>query len=75
MVRYWFIVIHIGRMVSCIRVFNDYGIKNYTFQHANEAFKVAPEIAKNGAYTSVFAIGGRTNLRFTIPRLQCYHFK
>jgi imidazolonepropionase-like amidohydrolase len=38
-----------------MRVFNDYGIKNYTFQHANEAFKVAPELAKNGAHTSVFS--------------------
>jgi len=42
-------------ILMLMRVFNDYGIKNYTFQHANEAFKVAPEIAKNGAYTSVFA--------------------
>ncbi|MDZ7693789.1 MAG: hypothetical protein U5K69_22165 [Balneolaceae bacterium] len=38
-----------------MRVFNDYGIENYTFQHANEAFKVAPELRKNGAHTSVFA--------------------
>ncbi|MEL7834705.1 amidohydrolase family protein [Fodinibius sp. Rm-B-1B1-1] len=38
-----------------MRVFNDYGIEDYTFQHANEAFKVAPELKKNGAYTSVFA--------------------
>jgi len=38
-----------------MRVFNDYGIENYTFQHANEAFKVAPELRKNGAYTSVFS--------------------
>ena len=42
-------------ILMLMRVFNDYGIKNYTFQHANEAFKVAPEIAINGAYTSVFA--------------------
>ena len=42
-------------ILMLMRVFNDYGIKNYTFQHANEAFKVATEIAKNGAYTSVFA--------------------
>lgn len=42
-------------ILMLMRVFNDYGITNYTFQHANEAFKVAPEIAKNGAYTSVFA--------------------
>lgn len=38
-----------------MRVFNDYGIRNYTFQHANEAFKVAPELRKNGARTSVFS--------------------
>lgn len=42
-------------ILMLMRVFNDYGIKNYTFQHANEAFKVAPELAKNGAHTSVFA--------------------
>lgn len=38
-----------------MRVFNDYGIEDYTMQHANEAFKVAPELKKNGAHTSVFA--------------------
>lgn len=38
-----------------MRVFNDYGVKNYTFQHANEAFKVAPELAANGARASVFS--------------------
>lgn len=42
-------------ILMLMRVFNDYGIKNYTFQHANEAFKVAPELAENGAHTSVFA--------------------
>lgn len=42
-------------IVMLMRVFNDYGIKNYTFQHANEAFKIAPELRKNGARTSVFA--------------------
>lgn len=42
-------------IVMLMRVFNDYGIENYTFQHANEAFKVAPELKKNDAYTSVFA--------------------
>src|SRR5699024_7577054 len=36
-------------------VFNDYGIENYTLQHANEAFKIAPELRKNNAYTSVFS--------------------
>ncbi|MEX0608995.1 MAG: amidohydrolase family protein [Balneolaceae bacterium] len=42
-------------ILMLMEVFKDYGIKNYTFQHANEAFKVAPELAKNGAGTSVFA--------------------
>ncbi len=42
-------------ILMLMRVFKDYGIKNYTFQHANEAFKVAPELAANGAYTSVFS--------------------
>ena len=42
-------------ILMLMRVFNDYGIKNYTFQHANEAFKVAPELARNGAHTSIFA--------------------
>jgi len=42
-------------IVMLNRVFSDYGIKNYTMQHANEAFKVAPELAKNNAYASVFA--------------------
>jgi imidazolonepropionase-like amidohydrolase len=42
-------------ILMLMRVFKDYGVKNYTFQHANEAFKVAPELAKNGAHTSIFA--------------------
>ncbi len=42
-------------ILMLMRVFNDYGIKNYTFTHGNEAFKVAPELAKNGAHTSIFA--------------------
>jgi len=42
-------------ILMLMRVFNDYGVENYTFQHANEAFKVAPELRKNGAHTSVFA--------------------
>jgi imidazolonepropionase-like amidohydrolase len=42
-------------IMMLMRVFNDYDIENFTFQHANEAFKVAPELKKNNAYTSVFA--------------------
>lgn len=38
-----------------MRVFNDYGVKNYTLQHILEGFKVAPELAKNNAYASTFA--------------------
>jgi imidazolonepropionase-like amidohydrolase len=38
-----------------MRVFHEYGIRNYTFQHANEAFKVAPELAAHGAHTSIFS--------------------
>lgn len=38
-----------------LRVFEDYGIENFTFQHANEAFKVAPELKEHNAHTSVFA--------------------
>ena len=36
-------------------VFKDYGIKKLVFQHANEAFKVAPELAEFGAMASVFS--------------------
>ncbi len=38
-----------------MKVFTDFGIKKLTFQHANEAFKVAPELAAFGASASVFA--------------------
>jgi len=37
------------------RVFDEYGITGYTFQHANEAFKVASELAEYGAHASIFA--------------------
>lgn len=37
------------------RIFDDYGVENYTFQHANEAFKVAKELAEHGAHASVFS--------------------
>lgn len=42
-------------ILMLMRVFNDYGVKNYTFQHILEGFKVAPELAKNGAHASTFA--------------------
>jgi imidazolonepropionase-like amidohydrolase len=36
-------------------VLSDYGVKNITFQHVNEGFKVAPELAEFGAHASVFS--------------------
>lgn len=36
-------------------VLQDFGIEHLTFQHANEAFKVAPELAAFGADVSVFS--------------------
>ncbi|MDZ7719549.1 MAG: amidohydrolase [Balneolaceae bacterium] len=42
-------------ILMLVQIFEDYGIENYTFQHANEAFKVAPELAEHGAYASVFS--------------------
>nr|WP_040368181.1 amidohydrolase [Balneola vulgaris] len=38
-----------------LKVFSDFGIEKLTFQHANEAYKVAPELAEFGAGASVFA--------------------
>lgn len=38
-----------------MRVFEDYGVEDYTFTHANEAFKVANELRENSAHASVFA--------------------
>jgi imidazolonepropionase-like amidohydrolase len=38
-----------------MRVFKDYGIKNYTFQHVLEGYKVAPEMKKHQAFASTFA--------------------
>lgn len=37
------------------QVCKDFGIKKLVFQHVNEGFKVAPELAKYGAGASVFA--------------------
>ncbi len=42
-------------IVMLLRVLDDYGVTNITFQHANEAFKVAPELAEYGAFASVFS--------------------
>lgn len=38
-----------------MKVFSDFGIEKLTFQHANEAYKVAPELAEFGASASVFS--------------------
>lgn len=38
-----------------MKVFSDFNISKLTFQHANEAYKVAPELAAFGATASVFA--------------------
>lgn len=42
-------------IVMLTRVLGDFGVNKITFQHANEAFKVAPELAAFGASASVFA--------------------
>jgi len=42
-------------ILMLMQVLKDYGVKKVTFQHANEAFKVAPELAAFGATASVFA--------------------
>src|SRR5699024_10970952 len=42
-------------LLMLVRVFKEYGIENYTLTHANEAFKVASELRKNGAHASVFS--------------------
>ena len=38
-----------------LRVLGDFGVKKITFQHVNEGFKVAPELAAFGAMASVFS--------------------
>lgn len=42
-------------ILMLMRVCRDYGIKRLVLQHANEGFKVAPEIADFGAMVSVFS--------------------
>lgn len=37
------------------KVLGDFGVKKIVFQHVNEGFKVAPELAEYGAMASVFA--------------------
>lgn len=38
-----------------LKVCKDFGIKRVVFQHTNEGFKVAPELAAQGAMASVFS--------------------
>ncbi|RMG20040.1 MAG: amidohydrolase, partial [Bacteroidetes bacterium] len=40
-------------ILMLLNVCKDFGIKNVTFQHVNEGFKVAPELAAAGARASV----------------------
>ncbi len=42
-------------MLALLQTFRDFGIDRLTLQHANEAFKIAPEIAAFGAGASVFS--------------------
>ncbi len=45
-------------ILMLMRVLNDFGIERVTFQHVNEGFKIAPELAAfgmDGASASVFA--------------------
>lgn len=42
-------------ILMLMRVLNDYGVRRITFQHVNEGFKVAPELAAFGAMASVFS--------------------
>ncbi len=42
-------------ILMLLRVLEDFGVERVTFQHANEGFKVAPELAAFGAGASVFS--------------------
>ena len=42
-------------ILMLLRVLKDFGVKKITFQHVNEGFKVAPELAAFGAMASVFS--------------------
>jgi imidazolonepropionase-like amidohydrolase len=42
-------------ILMLLRVLGDFGVNRITFQHVNEGFKVAPELAKFGAMASVFS--------------------
>jgi len=42
-------------ILMLMRVLKDFGVNRITFQHVNEGFKVAPELAAFGAMASVFS--------------------
>lgn len=42
-------------ILMLMRVLKDFGVERVTFQHVNEGFKVAPELAEFGAMASVFS--------------------
>jgi len=42
-------------ILMLMNVLEDYGVEKICFQHVNEGFKVAPELAAFGAHASVFA--------------------
>ena len=42
-------------ILMLLNVLSDFGVKKITFQHVNEGFKVAPELAAFGAMASVFS--------------------
>ena len=42
-------------ILMLMEVLSDFGVNNVTFQHVNEGFKVAPELAAFGAGASVFS--------------------
>ncbi|MDW3651341.1 MAG: amidohydrolase family protein [Bacteroidia bacterium] len=42
-------------ILMLMNVLKDFGVNNITYQHTNEGFKVAPELAEFGAHASVFA--------------------
>jgi len=42
-------------ILMLLDVLQDFGVDRVTFQHANEAYKVAPELAAAGASASVFS--------------------
>jgi imidazolonepropionase-like amidohydrolase len=42
-------------ILMLMKVLKDFGVKKITYQHVNEGFKVAPELAAFGAMASVFA--------------------